>query len=56
MGVSKHITEDLLIGTDIPHFSHYLKKALGVEPGNDEPGKDELGNDALDTPPTTVTI
>ena len=46
VGVSKHITEDILMGRDIPHFRHYLKKALDVEPGNDE----------LDTPPTTVTI
>ena len=46
VGVSKHITEDMLMGRDIPHFRHYLKKALDVEPGNDE----------LDTPPTTVTI
>ena len=44
--VSKHITEDMLMGRDIPHFRHYLKKALDVEPRNDE----------LDTPPTTVTI
>ena len=36
----------MLIGRDIPHFRHYLKKATDVEPGNDE----------LDTPPTTVTI
>ena len=34
------------MGMDIPHFRHYLKKALDVEPGNDE----------LDNPPTTVTI
>ena len=46
VGVSKHITEDMLMGRDSPHFRHYLKKALDVEPGNDE----------LDTPPTTVTI
>ena len=46
VGVSKHITEDMLMGRDIPHFRHYLKKALDVEPRNDE----------LDTPPTTVTI
>ena len=46
VGVSKHITEDMLIGRDIPHFRHYLKKALDVEPRNDE----------LDTPPTSVTI
>ena len=44
------------MGRDIPHFRHYLKKALDVEPGNDEPGNDELGNDELDTPPTTITI
>ena len=56
VGVSKYITEDMLMGRDIPHFRHYLKKALDVEPGNDEPGNDELGNDELDTPPTTVTI
>ena len=37
VGVSKHITEDMLMGRDIPHFRHYLKKALDVEPGNDEP-------------------
>ena len=46
VGVSKHITEDMLMGRDIPHFRHYLKKALDVEPGNDE----------LDTPPTTLMI
>ena len=46
VGASKRITEDMLMGRDIPHFRHYLKKALDVEPGNDE----------LDTPPTTVTI
>ena len=46
VGVSKHITEDMLMGRDIPHFRHYLKKAMDVEPGNDE----------LNTPPTTVTI
>ena len=51
VGVSKHITDDMLMERDIPHFRHYLKKALDVEPGNDEPGNDEL-----DTPPTTVTI
>ena len=34
------------MGRDIPHFRHYLKKAMDVEPGNDE----------LDTPPTIVTI
>ena len=34
------------MGRDIPHFRPYLKKAMDVEPGNDEP----------DTPPTTVTI
>ena len=56
VGVSKHITEDMLMGRDIPHFRHYLKKALDVEPGNDEPGNDELGNNELDSPPTTVTI
>ena len=44
VGVSKHITEDM--GRDIPHFRHYLKKALDVEPGNNE----------LDTPPTSITI
>ena len=46
VGVSKHITEDMLMGTDIPHFRHYLMKALDVEPGNDK----------LDTSPNTVTI
>ena len=51
VGVSKHITNDMLMGRDIPHFRHYLKKVLDVEPGNNEPGNDEL-----DTPPTTVTI
>ena len=56
VGVSKHITEDILMERDIPHFRHYLKKALDVEPGNDEPGNDEVENDELDTPPTTVTI
>ena len=25
--VSKHITEDMLMGRDIPHFRQYLKKA-----------------------------
>ena len=56
VGVSKHITEDMLMGRDIPYFRHYLKKALDVEPGNDEPGNDELENDELNTPPTTVMI
>ena len=46
VGVSKHITKDMLMGRDILHFRHYLKKVLDVEPGNDE----------LDTPPTSVTI
>ena len=46
VSVSKHITKDMLMGRDIPHFRHYLKKALDVE----------LGNDELDTPPTTITI
>ena len=32
------------MGRDIPHFRQYLKKALDVEPGNNE----------LDTPPTTI--
>ena len=45
-GVSKHITEDMLMGRTIPHFRHYLKKALDVE----------QGNDGLDIPPTTITI
>ena len=46
VGISKHITEDMLMGRDILHFRHYLKNTMDVEPGNDE----------LDTPPTTVTI
>ena len=46
VGVSKHITEDMLIGTDIPHFRRCLKKAMDVEPVDDE----------LDTSPTAVTI
>ena len=44
MGVSEHLAEDMLMGRDIPHFRQYLKKALDVEPGNNE----------LDTPPTTI--
>ena len=27
VGVSKHITEDMLMGRDIPHFRQYLKKS-----------------------------
>ena len=36
VGVSKHITEDMLMGRDIPQFRHYLKKILDVEPENDD--------------------
>ena len=34
----------MLMGRDNPLFRQYLKKALDVEPGNNE----------LDTPPTTI--
>ena len=32
VGVSEHISEDMLIGRDIPHFRKYLRKVLDVEP------------------------
>ena len=44
VGVCEHLAEDMLMGRDISHFRQYLKKALDVEPGNNE----------LDTPPTTI--
>ena len=44
VGVSEHLAEDMLMGRDIPHFRQYLKKALDVEPGNNE----------LETPSTTT--
>ena len=36
VGVSKHITEDMLMGRDIPHFRQYLKKVLREEPEIEE--------------------
>ena len=45
VGVSKHITEDMLMGRDIPHFRQYLKKALNEEPEIEE----------KNTPPTSVS-
>ena len=45
VGVSKHITEDMLMGRDIPHFRQYLKKALSEEPEIEE----------KNTPPTSVS-
>ena len=45
VGVPKHITEDMLMGRDIPHFRQYLKKALSEEPEIEE----------KNTPPTSVS-
>ena len=36
MGVSKYITEDMLMGRDIPYFRQHLKKARGEEPEIEE--------------------
>ena len=45
VGVSKHITEDMLMGRDISHFRQCLKKALSEEPEIEE----------MNTPPTSVS-
>ena len=45
VGVSKHITEDMVMGRDIPHFRQYLKKALSEEPEIEE----------KNTPPTSIS-
>ena len=36
VGVSNHITEDMLMARDIPHFRQYLKKARSEEPEIEE--------------------
>ena len=36
VGVSEHISEDMLMGRDIPHFRKYLRKVLDVEPEVEE--------------------
>ena len=36
VGVSEHISEDMLMGRDIPHFRKYLQKVLDVEPEVEE--------------------
>ena len=36
VGVTEHISEDMLMGRDIPHFRKYLRKVLDVEPEVEE--------------------
>ena len=36
VGVSEHISEDMLMGRDIPHFRQFLRKVLDVEPEVEE--------------------
>ena len=36
VGVAKHITQDMQMGRDIPHFRQYLKKNLSEEPEIEE--------------------
>ena len=44
MGVSEHIEQGILMGRDIPHFRHFIKREL-----KKEPKKKEL------TPPDSIT-
>ena len=36
VGVSEHISKDMLMGRDIHHFRKYLRKVLDVEPEVEE--------------------
>lgn len=36
VGVSQHITVDMLMGPDIPHFKRYLREALEADSPEDD--------------------